>query len=291
MTSPVTPPSTSPGSPNQAQAPQASPTPAHRLSFSVASLLADTKKSSDTSSRLSTSSPSPRSSPINSYSLIHHISSPLSKYTSTDLRSHRYSITESLKDYSDPRIPHYASCDSPKSISDHGSSSKNYDLPEFTAGSPTHRNFSGLLDYRMSSSPVSTELKTPDSRVTLSPKHHSIIVTRDCRSQSPRSSHDEGRSRCSEGEDVEDVADDESSLVDVEDLQQHASSPTPVRPTPAYIGGFSALGNISGITPGLHPAMWGGHQSAAAAAAATFFPSHFSHHAPLNGKSLYDYFN
>ena len=291
MISPVTPPSTSPGSPNQTQAPQALPTPAHRLSFSVASLLADTKKSSDTSSRLSTSSTSPRSSPVNSYSPTHHISSPLSKYTSTDLRSPRYGITESLKDYSDPRIPHYTSCDSPKSIPDHGTSSKNFDLPEFTAGSPTHRHFSGLLDYRMSSSPVSTDLKTPDSRITLSPKHHSIIGARDFRSQSPRSSHDEGRSRCSEGEDVEDVADDESSLVDVEDLQQHTSSPSPVRPTPAYIGGFSALGNISGITPGLHPAIWGGHQSAAAAAAATFFPSHFSHHAPLNGKLPCHYFD
>lgn len=233
MTSPVTSPSTSPGSPNQAQAPQASPSPVHHLSFSVAALLADTKKPSDTSSKISSSSASPRSSPITSYSPVHHLigNSPLSKYAPSDLRL-RYGIADSLKDFSESRI--YI-CDS------------------------------------------------PDSRATLSPKHHSN-VTRDFRSQSPRSSHDEGRSRCSEGEDVDDVGDDESSLVDVEDLQQHTSSPTPVRPTPAYIGGFSALGNIPAITPGLHPAIWGGHQSAAAAAAATFFPSHFSHHAPLNGK-------
>lgn len=284
MTSPVTPPSTSPGSPNQAQAPQASPSPVHHLSFSVAALLADTKKTTDTSSKISNSSASPRSSPITSYSPVHHLmgNSPLSKYAPSDLRL-RYGIADSLKDFSESRIPqHY--CDSPKS-KDSGTSSKLYDQDFTVAGSPTHRNLSsGLLDYRISTSPVSTDLKTPDSRVTLSPKHHSIII-RDFRSQSPRSSsHDEGRSRCSEIEDVDDVVDDdESSLVDVEDLQQQHTSPTPVRPTPAYIGGFSALGSIPGITSSLHPAIWGGHQSAAAA---TFFPSHFTHHAPLNGKRI-----
>ena len=282
LTSPVTPPSNSPGFPNQAQAPQESPSPVHRLNFSVAALLADTKKPADTSSQLSTSSTSPRSSPITSYSPSHYSrSSPLSIYTFNELRSSRYGIAESLKDYSNPRIPHYVTCDSPKSLPDIGISLKTFDLPESTAGSQTHRNLSGLLDYRIPSSPVSTGLKTPDSRVTLSPKHHSINGVRDFGSQSPRSSQDEGRSRCSEVGDVDDVADDESSLIDVEDLQQYTSSPTPVRPTPAYIGGFSALGNIPGIAPGLHPAIWAGHQSATAA---TFFPSHFSHHAPLNGK-------
>lgn len=95
-------------------------------------------------------------------------------------------------------------------------------------------------------------------------------------------------------DDVEE--DDESSLVDVEDLQNHASSPTPVRPTPAYLGGFSTLGGIPTIPPNLHSAVWGGgHQNpataavaAAAAASATFFPSHFSHHIPLNGECHYN---
>lgn len=271
MTSPVTPPSTSPGSPNQAQAPQASPSPV--LSFSVAALLADTKKSTtDTSSKLSNTSASPRSSPITSYSPVHHLmGNPLSKYTPiSDLRL-RYGIADSLKDFQESRIPlhhHHQYCDSPRSKD--GSSAK-------------HCDAGNLLDYRISTSPVTTDLKTPDSRVTLSPKHHSLII-RDFGSQSPRSSHDEGRSRCSEIEDVDDVGDDESSLVDVEDLQQHTSSPTPVRPTPAYIAGFSALGNIPTITSGLHPAIWAGHQSAAAA---TFFPSHFAHHAPLNGKEFF----
>ncbi|XP_043462202.1 muscle segmentation homeobox [Leptopilina heterotoma] len=266
MTSPVTPPSTSPGSPNQAQAPQASPSPV--LSFSVAALLADTKKSTtDISSKLSNTSASPRSSPITSYSPVHQLMGhSLSKYTPiSDLRL-RYGIADSLKDFQESRIPHphhNQYCDSPKSKD--GSSAK-------------HCDAGNLLDYRISTSPVTTDLKTPDSRVTLSPKHHSLII-RDFGSQSPRSSHDEGRSRCSEIEDVDDVGDDESSLVDVEDLQQHTSSPTPVRPTPAYIAGFSALGNIPTITSGLHPAIWAGHQSAAAA---TFFPSHFAHHVPLN---------
>ncbi|XP_014238932.1 muscle segmentation homeobox-like [Trichogramma pretiosum] len=64
---------------------------------------------------------------------------------------------------------------------------------------------------------------------------------------------------------------------------QHA--PGPVRPTPAYIGGFSGLGNLGGV---LHPALWTSHQNSAVAAAAAaahqanFFPAHFGHHAPLN---------
>ncbi|CAB0032816.1 unnamed protein product [Trichogramma brassicae] len=64
------------------------------------------------------------------------------------------------------------------------------------------------------------------------------------------------------------------------------NTPGPVRPTPAYIGGFSGLGNLGGV---LHPALWTSHQNSAVAAAAAaaahqanFFPAHFGHHAPLN---------
>ncbi|XP_014213452.1 homeobox protein vab-15-like [Copidosoma floridanum] len=92
----------------------------------------------------------------------------------------------------------------------------------------------------------------------------------------------------------EDDADEAGSLVDVEELQE--SSPTPVRPTPGYVAGFSALTGLPGMpsaaaaaaAAGIHPALWAGHQNAVAAAAAAaaaqagFFPSHFTHHAPLN---------
>ncbi|KAH0566548.1 homeobox protein vab-15-like [Cotesia glomerata] len=113
-------------------------------------------------------------------------------------------------------------------------------------------------------------------------------------SQSPiSSSHEERQSRCSEL-DMEEDDDDEGCLVDVEDLEQQKSkSPTPVRPMPAYVTGFSTLGSILGLPASLHPSVWGTtgqtshHRSvaatvAAAAAAASYFPSHFSHHAPLN---------
>ncbi|XP_015585567.1 muscle segmentation homeobox [Cephus cinctus] len=257
MTSPVTPPSTSPGSPNQAQAPQPSSRPTHQLSFSVAALLADTKKPSDTSSRHSGSSTSPRSSPVTSYTPLHQqpilrtppLPTNLSKYPS-DLRTTRYNLTES------PRSS-YVPSESSRSL----------------AEQRTPLKFSETSDFSKSL------LHNGEMRNSLSPKHPADLRIQEFGSQSPRSSHEEARSRCSEGEAEPDMEDEDDSLVDVEDLQ-HGTSPTPVRPTPAYISGFPNLGTISGIPASLHPAVWGGHQSAAAAVG--FFPSHFTHHAPLN---------
>ncbi|KAG7201231.1 hypothetical protein KM043_004016 [Ampulex compressa] len=264
MTSPVTPPSTSPGTPDEA--PQAKPV--HRLSFSVAALLADTRKTAEPRREVS-----PRSSP--SYGRQDHLASnsSLPKYP-TDYRTSRYSPSSS-SNLQEPRATRYdASRDSPKALSDLRTPTR---LPE-----EPRRSIVGL-DYRIQ---AANDAGSGSDVCSSSPKPHS--AHQDFGSQSSRSSsHGEARSRCSETEDIEE--DDESSLVDVEDLQHHQpSSPTPVRPTPGYIGGFSSLSGIPGIPASLHPAVWGaGHQSAAAAAAAavataSFFPSHFSHHAPLN---------
>ncbi|KAL2712452.1 muscle segmentation homeobox-like [Vespula squamosa] len=322
MTSPVTPPSTSPGSADEAQAPQPSPRPAHRLSFSVAALLADTRKSPESTTRQDTSTISlESSSPISSYSPVRqdHVttvpvtSNTPSKYPS-DLRTNRYNLSASPN--LEAKTPQYT-CDSPGITTETRTTPSRYTDVELGLESPTDRHTSyGTIDYRIRTTTVTNATNatttlnnnnnnnnnnnsnddddTPistDNQVLIkcsapSPKTTSNSQ-KDFGSQSPRStSQEEGRSRCSEIEDIDD--DDENSLVDVEDLQQHASSPTPVRPTPAYVGGFSTLGTIPGIPPGLHPAVWGaGHQAAAAAAAAaaataTFFPSHFGHHAPLN---------
>ncbi|XP_047349947.1 muscle segmentation homeobox-like isoform X2 [Vespa velutina] len=286
MTSPVTPPSTSPGSADEAQAPQPSPRPAHRLSFSVAALLADTRKSPETTTRQDISTISLESSPISSYSPVrqdHVTTVPITSNTPTkypsDLRTNRYNLSASPN--LEAKTPQYT-CDSPGITTETRTPPSRYTDVELGLESPTDRHTSyGTIDYRIRTNTTNiTTCSAPSPKTTNN-------TQKDFDSQSPRSSSlEEGRSRCSEIEDIDD--DDENSLVDVEDLQQHASSPTPVRPTPAYVGGFSTLGTIPGIPPGLHPAVWGaGHQAAAAAAAAaaataTFFPSHFGHHAPLN---------
>ncbi|XP_076669445.1 uncharacterized protein LOC143369427 [Andrena cerasifolii] len=281
MTSPVTPPSTSPGS-NEAQAPQATSKPVHRLSFSVAALLADTRKPD---SKPETPSVSPRSSPISSYSPIRqeHLitsNSTLQRYPA-DYRARYLSVSPNVHDL---RTTQYSSCESPRSAIDARLSTRFSDTELDRIDTLGQRSASRTLDYLAQTSTDSTP--TSDAVARSSPPKVSAVSQSEFGSQSPRSSSHEARSRCSETEDIED--EDENSLVDVEDLQhqQQSSSPTPVRPTPAYIGGFSSLGSISGIPPSLHPAVWGGsHQgaaAAAAAAAATFFPSHFSHHAPLN---------
>lgn len=261
----------------------------------MAALLADTRKSPESSSRQD--SISLESSPVSSYSPVRQdhpatisvASGTPSKYPS-DLRTNRYTLAASPN--LEAKRSQYT-CESPRISNDTRTPPSRFTDVEFGLESPTDRHASyGTLDYRIRSN---SETTSSSDNVLVkcsasSPKTTSVSSQRDFGSQSPRSSsHEEGRSRCSEAEDIED--DDENSLVDVEDLQQHASSPTPVRPTPAYVGGFSTLGSIPGIPPGippgLHPAVWGaGHQAAAAAAAAaataTFFPSHFGHHAPLN---------
>ncbi|XP_033328740.1 uncharacterized protein LOC117221692 [Megalopta genalis] len=281
MTSPVTPPSTSPGS-NEAQAPQPTSKPVHRLSFSVAALLADTKKPD---SRQETSSVSPRSSPVASYSPIRQeqlIPSNLHRYPA-DFRSRYLSVSPGIND---PRSRQYTACET-RSSTDARVLSRYSESESERIESPGSRSTPRTLDYIGQTSTDS--VSTSDVACSSSPKV-STASQPDFGPQSPRSSSHEARSRCSETEDVEE--EDENSLVDVEDLQyqHHGTSPTPVRPTPAYIGGFSSLGNIPGIPPSLHPAVWGGgHQGAAAAAAAAaavatagFFPSHFAHHGPLN---------
>lgn len=287
MTSPVTPASTSPDSSDEAQALQATARPTHRLSFSVAALLADTKKTSESSTRQDGLLMSPRSSPIVPYSPLRHeprvtVNSSVMPKHPCEFKTSRYVLSSSPGLSQNNRVTHSAS---PHGASDSRTPPRYPEAVDFAGNfeATSRRPTSASVDYRMK---VSTDIRTsPDPGVgcSSSPK----TSHQDTGSQSPRSSsHGETRSRCSETDDVEE--DDESSLVDVEDLQNHASSPTPVRPTPAYLGGFSTLGGIPGIPPSL--AVWGGgHQNAAAAAAAaaasaTFFPSHFSHHAPLNGK-------
>ncbi|XP_063978086.1 homeobox protein GHOX-7-like [Diachasmimorpha longicaudata] len=242
--SPATSPSTSPAPPEQAQA--IVPTTRanqQRLSFSVAALLADTKKPKAQVSNASAMYPSPSSSPVTS----------------------AYSPVAS-RQYRNP-----SSC-TPENA--------NYTLSQ----SPTR-----VCDTRTASSPPKlTETSHSISRM-LTPPRNTTTNLQDYGSHSPRSSHDGATSRCSEL-DMED--DEEGSLVDVEDLEQQGttSSPNPVRPMPAYVGGFSTLGTLSGLPGGFHPAsVWGGsvqHRSAvaiaAAAAAASYFPSHFAHHTPLN---------
>ncbi|CAL7946315.1 unnamed protein product [Xylocopa violacea] len=287
MTSPVTPSSSSPDS-NEAQAPQATAKPVHRLSFSVAALLADTKNS-DTAGR-ETSSVSPRSSPVVSYSPVrqeqpsHTSNVAPQKYPGgQDFRSRYLSVSPGIHEH---RSTPYT-CDTPRSLLDSRTLSRFSEIElDRVVESPKQR--SRILDYAVQTSMDSGS--TSDAACSSSPKV-STASQPDFGPHSPRSSSHEARSRCSEPEDIDE--DDENSLVDVEDLQHQGTSPTPVRPTPAYIGGFSSLGTISGIPAGLHPAVWGGgHQDAAAAAAAaaaataSFFPSHFSHHAPLNGEDL-----
>lgn len=278
MTSPVTPPSTSPGS-NEAQAPQATSKPVHRLSFSVAALLADTKKPGPGQEASSTS---PGSSPIASYSPVRQQRATIAANSSqqrypADYRARYLSVSPNLR---------YASCESARSAIDARIFTRFSDTELDRIESLGRRSsVSRTLDYAVRTSTDSASTSDLGARSS-SPKTSTTPGQPEFGSQSPRSSSHEARSGCSETEDIEE--EDENSLVDVEDLQHqhHGSSPTPVRPTPAYIGGFSSLGSISGIPPSLHPAVWGGgHQgaaAAAAAAAATFFPSHFSHHAPLN---------
>ncbi|KYN01900.1 PREDICTED: muscle segmentation homeobox-like [Cyphomyrmex costatus] len=282
MTSPVTPASTSPDSPDEAQALRASPKPAHRLSFSVAALLADTRKSSEPTTRQDAILTSPRSSPIVSYVPIRQ-EPRMPKYP-CDAKTSRYTLSSSPNQ--DPTrlihrtSPHHNS--EPRTPPRYPGEAIDYAC---SIESPGRRSTSGSVDYRMR---PSIDARTTPEPMTVGCSSSPMIGSHpDAGSQSPRSSsHGEAHSRCSETDDVEE--DDESRLVDVEDVQQHSSSPTPVRPTPAYLGGFATIGGIPEIPPSLHPAIWGGgHQNAAAAAAAaaataTFFPSHFSHHAPLN---------
>ncbi|XP_046464828.1 muscle segmentation homeobox [Neodiprion pinetum] len=265
MTSPGTPPTTTPGSPNRAEAPQASTRPVHQLSFSVAALLADTKKPTDYSTRVSSaSSGSPRSSPITSCSPVHQHLLRTPPPLPTNLSKHPAA---------DPRMTLFMRLDSPKDGSDLRTASKFPEAQELS-GSPGRHG----VDFRLSGSPAfsSSDQRTPEIGNSMSPKHPADLRITDSYVESSPC----GSSPCSEGDAELDMEDeDEGSLVDVEELQQ-ASSPTPVRPTPAYLGGFPSLGAISGMPPSLHSAVWGGHQSAAAAA--SFFPAHFSHHAPLN---------
>ncbi|XP_012261373.2 muscle segmentation homeobox-like [Athalia rosae] len=272
---PGSPPTVTPGSPNQAEAPQVSSTrPVHQLSFSVAALLADTKRPTDYSTRISNSpsTGSARSSPVTSAcSPIHQQHNILRTPPPLPTNLSKYPIA-------DPRTTLYSRSDSPRSASDLRTSSKYPEARELSvSGSP---GLSHGIDYRLSGSPSfsSGDQRTPDIGNSQSPKHPADLRVTDnyAAVNSPCRSFP-----CSEGDAELDMDDeDEGSLVDVEELQQ-SSSPTPVRPTPAYLGGFPTLGAMSGMPPSLHSAVWGGHQSAAAAAAG-FFPAHFSHHAPLN---------
>ncbi|KAL0120835.1 hypothetical protein PUN28_008483 [Cardiocondyla obscurior] len=286
MTSPITPASTSPDSPDEAQALQASPKPAHRLSFSVAALLADTRKTSDSSARQDPVLTSSRSSPIVPYAPIRHEHRALKH--PCDFKTSKYTLSSSpsLTISQEFRLMH---CTSPHSTPESKTPPRYSEAIDYACHieSPGKRSTSGSIDYRVH--PSADASTTPEPMVGCSASPKIIGSHQDAGSQSPRSSsHGEVRSRCSETDDIEE--DDESRLVDVEDLQ-HSSSPTPIRPTPAYLGGFATIGGIPEISSGLHSAVWGGgHQDAATAAAAaaaaaaraTFFSSHFSHHAPLN---------
>ncbi|CAD6230039.1 GSCOCG00006701001-RA-CDS [Cotesia congregata] len=299
--SPMTSPSTSPSSPEHAQALEqassrsSSSSTRQPLSFSVAALLADTKKtnnrqlqlvfdekekdkkdkkegtcsSSSLSCPLVVSSkklsvvyhPSPSSSPISSSS------SSMVSYSSPTSQFHRQPLF--------PRI-------SLLSSNNHKS---------FTTTVNSYYNNNNNNNNRNTHSPTD-EIDGQDG--VISDSSYMFMVG----SQSPiSSSHEERQSRCSELDmEEDDDDDDEGCLVDVEDLEQQKSkSPTPVRPMPAYVTGFSTLGSILGLPASLHPSVWGTtgqtshHRSvaatvaaAAAAAAASYFPSHFSHHAPLN---------
>lgn len=282
MTSPVTPASTSPDSPDEAQALQASPKPAHRLSFSVAALLADTRKTSESSTRQDAVLTSPRSSPIVSYAPIRQ-EPRISKHP-CDFKTSRYILSSSPNLSQESKLIH---CISPHGTSESRTPSRYPEAIDYACNieSPGRRSTSDSVDYRMH--PSADASTTPEPIVGCSSSPKIVGNHQDADSQSPRSSsHSEGRSRCSETDDIEE---DDESRIDVGDLQ-HPSSP--IRPTPAYLGGFATIGGIPEIPPSLHPAVWGGgHQNAAVAAAAaaaaataTFFPSHFSHHTPLNGK-------
>ncbi|PBC33370.1 hypothetical protein APICC_08389 [Apis cerana cerana] len=238
MTSPVTPPSSSPGS-NEAQAPQATSKPVHRLSFSVAALLADTKKS-DTS-RQETSSVSPRSSPLASYSPVRHDqpsittsnSTPLQKLYPGEYRSRYLSVSPTAQDH---RSSQYT-CDTPRTALDARTLTR---LAEIEVDRVCQSPRSRSLDYAVQ---TSTESGSTSEVIACSSSPKVSAHNNHFGSQSPRSSSHEGRSRCSEPEDIEE--EDENSLVDVEELQHHhhhhsrrhdeqGSSPTPVRPTPAH---------------------------------------------------------
>ncbi|KYQ48921.1 Homeobox protein XHOX-7.1' [Trachymyrmex zeteki] len=264
MTSPVTPASTSPDSSDEAQALQASPKPAHRLSFSVAALLADTRKSSESSTRQDAILTSPRSSPIISYAIRQE---PRMLKHPCDFKTSRYTLSSSPNLNQDVRL---IRCASPHNISEPRTPPRYPEVIDYACNieSPGRRSTSGSLDYRMHPSTDASTTPEPMVGCSSSPK---IGNHQDAGSQSPRSSsHGEAHSRCSETDDIEE--DDESRLVDVEDLQHHPSSPTPVRPTPAYLGGFATIGGIPEIPPSLHPAVWGGgHQNAAAAAVKIWF--------------------
>ncbi|XP_001601013.2 muscle segmentation homeobox [Nasonia vitripennis] len=157
------------------------------------------------------------------------------------------------------------------------------------SASPTHQPAGHLLQHysqelQRTSSLSPTDLSVQSlrhQRYSLSPGQPQSLHQLHYPKSPTSSSQEEATSRCSEADD------DVGSLVDVEDIRDSEGSsctPAPVRPTPAYVGGFSSLGNLSGIP--MHPALWStGHPNVAAAAAAaqaSFFPSHFAHHAPLN---------
>lgn len=163
------------------------------------------------------------------------------------------------------------------------------------SASPTHQPAGHLLQHyshelQRTSSLSPTDLSVQSlhhQRYSLSPSQPQNLHQLHYPKSPTSSSQEEATSRCS------DADDDVGSLVDVEDIRDSESSsctPAPVRPTPAYVGGFSSLANLSGIP--MHPALWTtGHQNVAAAAAAaaaqaSYFPSHFAHHAPLNGAYL-----
>ncbi|XP_057338092.1 homeobox protein MSX-1-like [Microplitis mediator] len=333
--SPMTSPSTSPSSPEHAQAlePSSRTSSTHQpLSFSVAALLADTKKSNNRAVLLESAScplvissktsvvyhPSPSSSPISSSlsyssgnSQLHR--QPLFPRISLSNHHHHHHNNNNNQSPSTVVNSFYTTSrtQSPDGVSDSScsdsirvtnnlspveklsatvSSNGNIMASSTTDGRSTHL----IISRKSTSSPSSSLSPNTGCSIRFNDRPRSIqLSTSDMLvgSQSPRSSHEERHSRCSEL-DMEEEDDDEGCLVDVEDLeQQKSSSPTPVRPMPGYVGGFSTLGSILGLPTSLHPAVWGGtgptHRSvaatvAAAAAAASYFPAHFTHHAPLN---------
>lgn len=136
-----------------------------------------------------------------------------------------------------------------------------------------------------------TNMITPTS-----PKQSTSLSSEYNGSQSPRSSHDDRRSRYSEPDiDDDDMDDDDNndtnSVVDVEDLE-HINIPsttnsTLIRPPfDAYIGAFKNFGPLPNLQVGLP--VWSDasshHRAAAAvaAAAASYYPSSFAHHPQLN---------
>lgn len=287
MTSPVSPaPSTSPSSPSVAEAPHHQESP--RLSFSVAALLADTTTTTTSSnnkhhqsSKKSSNEQSMtmRSSPPNIFMFHnkhHHLLQVPQFPTSNLMISHHHHNHQRFVASS--------------RVADH--QKKSNDTKDYPAADATR-----AMDYRIPLMRASADLMdhqqvlkserqqhSPDNNGPM--KSPSAAAMRDF-DGSPRSSQEEVRSRSSD----EDEDNDDDDLVDVEYLQQDASStsPIPVRPTPGYLGGFPGLPGMPGTMPsGLHHVVWatGHHQpgvAAASTAAGGFFPAHFAHHAPLNG--------